>query len=243
MIRAVLFDVDFTLIYPGPTFRGEGYRTFCERYGIAVDAGLFESAVLSAAPLLDGSDESPYDAEMFVRYTRRIIEYMGGCGERLEACAREIYQEWAGCHHFELYDDAAPALRELAAAGIRVGLVSNSHRCLASFQSHFELNGLIAGAITSSEHGLMKPHPSIFRAVLDQVGVPAAEAAMVGDSVRHDVEGAVKAGLRAVLLHRGAAPHARERELQDGGIPVIRSLRDLPATLAGFAPRARRERW
>ena len=34
---AVFFDVDFTLIYPGPTFQGEGYARFCARHGIAVD--------------------------------------------------------------------------------------------------------------------------------------------------------------------------------------------------------------
>ena len=35
--QAVFFDVDFTLIYPGPAFQGEGYRTFCARHGIEVD--------------------------------------------------------------------------------------------------------------------------------------------------------------------------------------------------------------
>ena len=30
---------------------------------------------------------------------------------------------------------------------------------------------------------------------------------MVGDSVRHDVDGARRAGMRAVLLHRGPDPH------------------------------------
>ena len=35
---AVFFDVDFTLIYPGPAFQGEGYRTFCERHGMQVRA-------------------------------------------------------------------------------------------------------------------------------------------------------------------------------------------------------------
>ncbi len=25
-VRAVFFDVDFTLIYPGPTFQAEGHR-------------------------------------------------------------------------------------------------------------------------------------------------------------------------------------------------------------------------
>ena len=36
-------------------------------------------------------------------------------------------------------------LQELASAGMRLGLISNSHRCLASFQSHFELQELIDG--------------------------------------------------------------------------------------------------
>ena len=54
--KAVFFDVDFTLIYPGPTFRGEGYRAFCARYGMDVDAGRFADAVASASPLLDGPD-------------------------------------------------------------------------------------------------------------------------------------------------------------------------------------------
>ena len=91
--------------------------------------------------------------------------------------------------------------------GVRIGLISNSHRCLASFQSHFELEGLIAGAVSSSEHGLMKPHPSIFRAALDLVNVPAERAVMVGDSVRQDVDGALAAGMRAVLVHRSPRPH------------------------------------
>jgi putative hydrolase of the HAD superfamily len=228
--KAVFFDVDFTLIYPGPMFRGEGYRAFCARYGMNVDASRFADAVAGAAPLLDGPEESPYDAEVFVLYTRRIIEGMGGTGDQLDACAREIYAEWAACQHFELYDDVPDVLRELSAAGLRIGLISNSHRCLASFQSHFELQGLIAGALSSSEHGFMKPHPSIFSAALQLVEVAAPDAVMVGDSLRHDVEGAIRAGMRGVLLRRGDGPIDSATEL---GVPVIRSLRELPALLIG----------
>jgi putative hydrolase of the HAD superfamily len=227
-IRAIFFDVDFTLIFPGPTFRGEGYRRFAARHGMGVDVEAFDRAVASAAPILDLPSSAVYDAEIFVRYTRHILEEMGGCGERLDACAREIYGEWAACQHFELYDDVAPALRALAAAGLRIGLISNSHRCLASFQSHFELDGLIASAVSSSEHGLMKPHPSIFRAALDLVDVPAGEAVMVGDSVRQDIDGAIAAGMRAILLHRGTGPHPLADELAERGIRTIHSLDEIP---------------
>jgi putative hydrolase of the HAD superfamily len=79
----------------------------------------------------------------------------------------------------------------------------------------------------------MKPHPSIFAAALRLVDVPAADAVMVGDSVRQDVDGAVGAGLRAVLLNRGGRPHPRERELAASGVPVIRSLVELPNLVIG----------
>src|SRR4051812_21963447 len=141
-VRAVVFDVDFTLIYPGPTFRGEGYQAFSKRYDIDVDPAKFEFAVGSASALLDDSEGSPYDHELFVAYTRHIIEQMGGSGcadASLDACAREIYAEWARSHHFELYEDVPGTLATLTAAGTKFGLISNSHRPLDEFQSHFEL--------------------------------------------------------------------------------------------------------
>ncbi len=231
MPRAVFFDVDFTLIYPGPRFGGDGYRDFCAGYGMEIDPNRFDRAVASAAPLLDGPEDE-YDAEIFVRYTKRIIEQMGGRGDRLDPCAREIYTEWARCHHFELYHEVPEVLRDLASAGVTIGLISNTHRCLAAFQSHFELQGLVAVAISSSEHGYMKPHPSIFQAALRATGVAPTEATMVGDNIRQDVEGALGVGMSAVLLHRGAAPHPQMKELASRGVPIIRSLAELPECLA-----------
>jgi HAD superfamily hydrolase (TIGR01549 family) len=230
MMRAVLFDVDFTLIYPGPTFRGEGYRDFCARYGMDVDAARFEQGVASAAPLLESRDDV-YDPEIFIGYTNQIIREMGGSGPRVDECSREIYREWAACQHFELYDDVPAVLRQLADANLRIGLISNTHRCLASFQSHFELQGLISATVSSSDHGLMKPHPSIFRAALSLLDVPAADAVMVGDSLRHDVEGALGVGMRAVLLNRG--DNAAPAVIHDGRVPVIKSLWELPNLVFG----------
>jgi HAD superfamily hydrolase (TIGR01549 family) len=226
--RAVLFDVDFTLIYPGPTFRGEGYQAFCARHGMDVDAAKFEHGVAIAAPLLESPDDV-YDPEIFIAYTSRIIEVMGGSGTRVDECSREIYREWAACQHFELYDDVPAVLRQLADSGLRIGLISNTHRCLASFQSHFELQGLVSATVSSSDHGLMKPHPSIFNAALQLLGVEAAHAVMVGDSLKHDVEGALGVGMRAILLNRG--DNAAPRVAGDHRVPVIRSLRELPELL------------
>jgi putative hydrolase of the HAD superfamily len=228
----VFFDVDFTLIEPGPRFRAEGYRAFAIEHGFDVDESRFGAAVASAGALLDGPDDELYDADRYVAYTRHILEQMGGAGSSLDACAREIYAQWAACHHFDLYDDVEAVLRALVARGLRLGLISNSHRCLVSFQSHFELDGLISAAVSSAEHGYLKPHPSIFETALQLIDVPAAETLMVGDSVRQDVDGALRSGMRAVLLNRSATPHADASDLRARDVPVIASLTELPDLLA-----------
>lgn len=226
--RAVFFDVDFTLIYPGPTFQGEGYQRFCAKHGMQVDAAAFTRAVASAASLLEGVKDHRYDPQLFIDYTRQIIQGMGGSGPGLDACTREMYEEWAACRHFSLYDDVEPVFRELNARGIRIGLISNTHRSLASFQNHFELDELISGAISSSEHGYMKPHPSIFQAALDLLGVAAGESVMVGDSPPDDIEGALRAGMAAVLLRRsGVRPRWSQTRIDQ--VPVITTLFELPA--------------
>ena len=218
---AVFFDVDFTLILPGPRFQGVGYEESCARHGVRVDPARFEAAVAGAAGLLDSVDRL-YDPELFVAYTRRIIELMGGAGPAVDAVAREVYAEWAEHQHFLLYDDVPRALRAIRHRGVRIGLISNSHRCLASFQSHFELEDLISVAVSSPDHGVMKPHPAIFRAALELMGVTAAEAAMVGDSLAHDVEGAREVGMRGILLARGARPSSI-----DPNVEVVSSLDEL----------------
>jgi HAD superfamily hydrolase (TIGR01662 family) len=223
--RAVFFDIDFTLIRPGPTFQATGYRDFCARHGMDVDAAAFDRAVADAAALFDAGN-GEYNPQLFIDFTRRIIEGMGGSGPAVDLAAREIYSEWAACHHFFLYDDVVDVLRELHARGLKIGLISNSHRCLTSFQSHFALEGLFAAAVTSAEHGYMKPHPSIFETALRQAQAAPAESVMVGDSVAHDVEGARRLGMRAVLLTRG-----QSSEICPPDVPVIHSLRELPPLL------------
>jgi putative hydrolase of the HAD superfamily len=225
--QAVFFDVDFTLIYPGPAFQGEGYRTFCERHGMHVDPACFPAAVISASHILDREQDAVYNPQIFIDYTAHIIRCMGGSGAAVEPCAAEIYQEWALCQHFLLYDDVPAALQALADADILIGLISNSHRCLESFQEHFELDGLIDVAVSSSQHGYMKPHRSIFEAALKLAGVSAAEAMMVGDSLTQDIDGARGVGMRGVLVRRSgtevSTPHT--------DVPVIRSLAELTGLL------------
>jgi FMN phosphatase YigB (HAD superfamily) len=46
---------------------------------------------------------------------------------------------------------------------------------------------------------------------------------MVGDSIPHDIEGARRAGMRGILVHRSGDP----LPVVDPEVPVIRTLREL----------------
>ena len=225
--RTVFFDVDFTLIYPGSKFDGEGYRRFGARHGLKIDPSVFTEAVASASVELDTRWDDLYRPEIFIRYARCILENMGGVGPSLDTCAREIYDEWAVCANFLLYDDVRPTFEHLCTEDVRIGLISNTHRCLQTLQRHFRLERYIDAALSSSEHGYMKPHPSIFEAALNLVDASPAESVMVGDSINHDIRGAQQVGMQGVLIDRMGNGVAHN----DEKIPVIQTLVQLPAVL------------
>lgn len=93
-VTAVFFDVDFTLIYPGPTFQGEGYQRFCHAHGIALDTARFDEAVKAASFILDEVEEPLYDDGLFIHYTATIIEHMGGAGRT--SCGRRARSTSSG---------------------------------------------------------------------------------------------------------------------------------------------------
>ena len=226
-LRAVFFDVDFTLIHPGPRFQGPGYAATCETHGVAVDAACFEAAVAHALPMLDDLADPLYDHGLFIAYTAAIIERMGGLGEGVRRAAAEIYEDWAANHHFDLYDDVQDVLPTLAARGLALGVISNSHRSLEAFTEHFSLDRYVRTHVSAHPNRYMKPHPSIFEAALASAGVAPGEAVMVGDSLKADVRGALNVGMRAVWLRRSGDDSAE----RPAHVPMIRRLHDLPALL------------
>ncbi len=221
MLRAVLFDVDFTLARPGPELGPGGYVRAGERHGLDLDPARYEAARDAALVDLHRHPELEHDDEIWFRFTERIVRGMGGDADSAYACAVEITRAWERHENFELYDDVPDALAALRSAGLRIGLVSNSARDVHEFARHHGLD--VDAGISSFHHGRTKPHSSIFRAVLDLLGVEPPEAAMVGDTIADDVEGALALGMRAVLLDReGAHPEFEQR---------IESLGELAALL------------
>jgi putative hydrolase of the HAD superfamily len=211
-LQAVLFDVDFTLAKPGPDLGPEGYRRLGERFGLDLDPARYDEARSAAIAELKRHPELDHDEEVWVLFTEQIIRGMGGSGRTYD-CAVAMTRAWEHADHFELFEDAIPVLEELRRYELKLGLVSNTARDLNEFVGH---HGLDVDAVLSSRaHGKTKPHETIFRAMLDRLDVEPVGAAMVGDSLEDDVEGARAVGMRAFLIDRDGRHPDREDRLTD----------------------------
>jgi putative hydrolase of the HAD superfamily len=210
VIRAVLFDVDFTLALPGPELGPDGYRRLGERHGLTLDPARYEEARRAAHASLQRHPELVHDDEIWVEFTERIVRGMGGEAAAARACAADLVAVWESHDKFTLYEDALPVLDELRRHGVKLGLVSNGSRDLEEFVRHHALD--VDCAVASRAFGRTKPHPEIFRHALSLLAVEPEEAAMVGDSFEDDIEGARALGMRAFLLDRDERfPEERDR--------------------------------
>jgi HAD superfamily hydrolase (TIGR01549 family) len=200
MLKAVLFDVDFTLFRPGPELGPEGYRRLGERHGLELEPARYEQARAGAISALQGDRDLVHDEEVWIAFTERIIRGMGGNADAARECATDMVREWERHENFTLYADALPALDDLRRRGLKIGLISNGQRDLEEFARHHGLE--VDVIVGSKDHGRIKPDPSIFVAALTALEVEAQETAMVGDSYEDDIEGARALGIRAILLDR-----------------------------------------
>lgn len=218
-LRAVLFDVDFTLCRPGPELSPDRYARIAARHGLTLDTTRYDHAREAAVVNLRRHPELVHDDSIWHRFTEEIFVGMGGPEELASECATEIEQGWEVSENFELYEDVFPVLDELRRVGLQLGVVSNGIRDLTEFVAHHRLD--VDAIVDSRSHGRVKPHPTIFQSALDQLGVGAAEAVMVGDSLEEDVEGARALGMRAVLIDRADRhPEIEERLTDLYGLPA-----------------------
>jgi putative hydrolase of the HAD superfamily len=148
-----------------------------------------------------------------------------------EAFLASYFKAWEP--HTLTDPDAPGLLRRLRSRGIRVGVLSNTMWPRSVHQQFFVrdgVDGLIDGAVYSSEIDWTKPHPEAFRAAMAAVGVddPAA-CVFVGDRPFDDVYGAKQAGMRAVLVANSDVPAFADAE-PDAVITRLAELEPLVET-------------
>src|SRR4051794_23438216 len=231
---AVLLDAMGTLLRlepPAPLLRAELARRTGHDPGEAAAGGAIRAEIAYYRAHLDEGR----DAASLADLRRRCAEAMRpALAPPLRDTAGEVLTAaLLGALRFSAYPDAAPALRRLRAAGWSLVVVSNWDASLEERLAETGLAGLVDGAVASAVVGAAKPDPLIFTRALELVGARPQASLHVGDTPEADVAGALAAGIAPVLIDRDGSAAAPD------GVPVIRSLAELPA-LAQSPPSARR---
>ena len=233
-MRAVFLDFQDTLA----RFRDGAWNS---AYGLYVEAARERGIVLTPDSVVLPTDEAwadyqtpdgpahpdfSADAEAFSQvriavHGKRLAK-AGITGEAAAALGRRIDELEGDAQRYVLFDDVIPALARARSEGARIAVVSNHIWRLADIIEELGLGGYVDEVVNSARVGYRKPHPAIYRAALEVIGVAAEETVMVGDSVSHDVRGAERAGMRGVYLDRsGDASPPR-------GVRTITTLTEIP---------------
>lgn len=191
MIKAVLFDLDGTLLDRDSTVRlllRDQYETFATHLG-HVDRDVFVSRVL----VLDDHGHGKKTAALYAS----IVEEF----DLPAVLAADLLDHFWGRYHAfcRPFADVVSTLSELGRRGIRLGIVTNGtkrvqHGAISAIGilSYFEMTFI------SEVEGLRKPDRRIFDKALARLGVDAAECCHVGDHPVADATAAKAAGLVAI---------------------------------------------
>ena len=231
---AVLLDVGGVFLLPEHD-RILGAFTRAEH---AVAADVLDDAHYAAAVRFGTDLDAEADwAACWTEYLEGYAEFCGVAPDRREEVHRHLDSEFADA---ALWCREAPGCRsglaDLAATGVRLGIVSNADGMIGERLRERELLQVGPGVgvdvdcvIDSGAVGVMKPDPRIFLLALEAMGLDADDAWYVGDMPGIDVVGARRAGLRPFLvdplrLHRGA-DYDRVASLADLARLVTRARR------------------
>jgi putative hydrolase of the HAD superfamily len=153
---------------------------------------------------------------------RIVLDTRGeGIAARLDpaafAAALDAYTSPVLAHPPDLCPGAGRAVRELAARGVSLGIVSNTGRTpgviLRRVLERHELLGYFGAISYSDEVGFRKPEARIFHVTLERAGVVPDEAVHIGDNPDADVVGAQGVGMRAAHYTAGFRRPSAEADL------------------------------
>ena len=209
--KAILFDLDDTLWPIAPVIleaEQSLHRWLQEHAPRVSDRFSVENLRQSRLALLASQPEFHLDLGALRR---------AGLTAAFEQAGEEVHKvEQAMIHFFAArnavipYDDVLPGLLRLKERAL-LGSISNGNADLQAIglAHHFTVS------IAAFQFGHAKPEAAIFHAACAALGVAPHEALYVGDDVLLDVQGAQRAGLRAVWLNRTAST----RHLEHGVVP------------------------
>lgn len=233
-VKVVTFDAGNTLIRPHPSL-GAVYRNVSLEFGADVPEEEFMRAIrpifasyLGERGRVEGSGSDDRDRALWRKITGELHRALAGLASvEFEPWFERLYHVFGSGETWRYFDGVEEVLSELKYLGFKLGIVSNWDRRLRRILRELGLWRYLHATAISSEIGARKPSPEMFEWVRKDLDYAPEACLHVGDLLEEDVEGALRAGWRAVLLDREAA----HEPPPDGRYRVVRSLSELVALL------------
>jgi len=203
MIKAVIFDIDGTLV-DSVDLHAQAWKEAFKQYGKDIPYQQVRHQIGKGG-----------DQLMPVFFSREELEEFG---EELEEYRSKIFKRdyLPRVRAFPMVRDLFLKIKE---DGKRLVLASSAkEEELAAYKKIAHIEDLVEGETSADDADKSKPHPDIFKAALDQLGdVTADEAVVIGDTP-YDAEAARKLRLRTIGVRCGGFP---DQELLDAGAIAI----------------------
>jgi len=223
MIESVIFDIDGTL-YDWETAIARAMKRLLPEAPAAERDRLpdrFQQALVERAFTI--RDGVVVDRRYWILLADPMPVWSAALPDASPGAARQIASRFQELLRPAVYSDAAPCLEELRGR-YRMGVLTNSPRAGATISALGLASYFDAVVFPGDEH--RKPNRNAFLTACKEMRVETHQAVYVGDSISHDVEGALAAGLRAVWIDRH-----RDNYTLPGGAFRVESLLELPAVL------------
>jgi HAD superfamily hydrolase (TIGR01549 family) len=222
MARAVLFDIDGTLV-DSVDLHARAWQEALARFGKEVPYQDVRSQIGKGGDQLLPVFLSEEELE---RFGDELLEYRSGLYQREYLPTVKPFPE------------ARELLVRLKQSGTAIGLASSCQRTELGY--YLRMVGgasLVDAATTADEAEESKPSPDVFQVCLERLAFQPREAVAVGDSP-FDAEAATRAGLMTVGVLSGGFPEAALRTA--GCTAIYQDVADLLARLANspLAPEA-----
>lgn len=210
MIKAVIFDVDGTLI-DTVDFHAEAWQKAFSEFGREVDFLSIRNQIGKGG-----------DQLLPVFFTKEELEKFG---KDLEKRRGEIFKD-EYLHRIKPFPKVRELFQRILEDGKKIALGSSAPEDeLEVFKQIAHIDDLIKAETSTDDAEKSKPEPDIFRAALKKLGDISAENVMVIGDTPYDVQAAKKINLQTMGVLCGGFPEKGLREA--GCIAIYKDPADL----------------
>ena len=199
MIRAVVFDLDNTLV----DFMAMKRQAIDAAVDAMIDAGLDMDSDKVRSHINRIYDEEGIEYQKV--FDRLLIDTLGDVDHKVLASGVVAYRR-AREAALKPYPHVSATLMELVKNGVKLAVLSDAPIREAWLRlSYIGFHHIFDHVVTFDDTGRRKPDPLPFRHVLELLGVESEEALMVGDWAERDIVGASAVGMKTAFAAYGDA--------------------------------------